>query len=79
MVKNQGKRSLLSTLQKFKLYRKFYKELSYEEIQMYCQPAMDAYFKSLRIYHDIVVMHTYTTVFHNSYRHQYASRKMKEI
>lgn len=73
---NQGKLGLLSTVQKFRLYRKFYKESSYEDIQKLCQPAMDAYFKSRRIYHDIVDMHTYTRAFHNSYRHEYASRKM---
>lgn len=76
---NQDKRSLLSTLRKFKLYRQFYKEPSYADIEVFCKPAMDKYFRSIRAYHDIVDMCTYTKAFHNSYRHVYASRKMREL
>jgi len=77
-VKNQESFAFVYTLRKFKAYRKFYKEVPREHIQIYCKAAMDKYFESKGMLHDIVDMSIYIKAFHKSYRHAYAIKRMSE-
>jgi hypothetical protein len=65
-------------LRKFKLYRRYYKELSPEFIQTECKAAMQKHFESKGLLHDIVDMNIFTKAFHKSYRHKYAQMRMNE-
>jgi hypothetical protein len=77
-VKNQESFAFVSTVEKFKAYRRYYKELSTEFIQVQCKTAMDKHFASKGLLHDIVDMNIFTKAFHKSYRHKYAQMRMNE-
>ena len=77
-MKNQESFAFVSTLRKFKAYRRFYKELSPEFIQSQCKPAMKEHFESKGLMHYIVDMNIFTKAFHKSYRHKYAQMRMNE-
>ena len=78
LVKNQESFAFVFTVEKFKAYRRFYKELSTEFIQVQCKTAMDKHFESKGLMHDIVDMNIFTKAFHKSYRHKYAQMRMSE-
>jgi hypothetical protein len=78
LVKNQESFAFVFTVEKFKAYRRYYKELSPEFIQTECKRAMDKHFASKGLLHDIVDMNIFTKAFHKSYRHKYAQMRMSE-
>lgn len=67
----------MSTFEKFKLYRRYYNELSKETVHVEALKALATYNKS-HMYPDMVEMHIFVRAFHVKYRHKYAQMRMNE-